>query len=81
MISKGDATKVQLDKHAAAAKALEERIDLAIKGQDSLVVRVDVDGCPMNVVAQVTKKYEIGGWTCKIEHGDQRDPGTTLVLS
>jgi hypothetical protein len=79
VIPKADARRVAEAEHEAAAKALEQRIDGAIRTQyGSGYVYVDIDNVSRIVVDAVVKQYEAGGWNVK-RHDDQRD-GSTLAL-
>lgn len=78
MIAKNEARKHQEQQREAEAKALETRIDVAIQGNTSGSVYVDIAGVSSVAVDMVKKKYEDGGWSVSVVH-DQRD-GSSISL-
>ena len=81
MIPKAKADEVQRQKNEKEIAALEAKIDSAIERADGSAVSVNIEHVPEIVVRAVRKKFEEGGWKTRIEHGDQREPYTVLVLS
>jgi hypothetical protein len=78
MIPKADAKKHAEAEHAAAAKALEEKVDGAIRRGGATPIFIDIAGVPRAAVDLVKSKFQHGGWTVEESH-DQRD-GSALVL-
>jgi len=79
MIPKSEARQAAEQNHEALAKALEERVDKAIREwSGSGYVYVEVDDMPHIVTDAIAKKCVAGGWSVR-RHDDQRD-GSSLVL-
>lgn len=72
MIPRNEAAATAAATYATAAKALEDRIDEAIRRHVGGSVCVDLTGIPAPAYNAVAAKFKGGGWQVDITH-DQRD--------
>lgn len=81
MIKKSDAQARLQRTYEAEIEALEKRIDERLVEQE-LPLRFAVNNCAGPVIKAIMEKYQKeGGYTVRLDHGDQREPCCDLVFS
>jgi len=80
MITAHEALTKLTEEDAAQLIMAEARIDAALRNYNGQREVVDVTASP-RVIAKLVSMYDAAGWTVKVQHGDQREPGPYLIFT